>query len=411
MANTTHYENLKVARDAPSDVIRAAYKELIQQYASDQNPSADASRQMKIIHNSYSILSNPIQKGKYDQWLVEQQAESGDARKPINNGQQQGGVKRFNSRASQPVEAITSVQPDNKIGEILELTLVAGNEIANIPKTHGVKRTAWPVYGAIGLLVLSAAVWFGFLRDAPDNTNQQQPIANDAAATGQTAASINALPAPATGNGPILMSARIPAHDPVEIDKFIGLWKGIDDVSAVQQSLDISLKSNHSFAFRLDTKAGQNIGGLYGIAEFEAGYARFHNKEYGCDIVFTIKSQVLQVGATGCQAFYRSGAIFSGGYMRPNRIKPDSKPAPTASKPAAAKATAVENAASKPQSEAPPPAAAKPVPKLRKYAATVKDPDGGTTTIELIAKDKEAARAIIRDFRGNPKVIKIKELK
>ena len=161
--------------------------------------------------------------------------------------------------------------------------------------------------------------------------------------------------------------------------------------------------------FRLDSKAGRDIGGLYGVADFEAGYAHFYNKEYGCSIVFTIKSDVLQVGATGCQAFYRNRASFSGDYMRPGLIKPDPKPTAVAPKPVAAEV--VVNASNNPQPETPPPAVAKPVPKLRKYAATVRNPDGSTMTIELLAKDKDAARAIIRDFRGNPKVVKLKELK
>ena len=42
---------------------------------------------------------------------------------------------------------------------------------------------------------------------------------------------------------------------------------------------------------------------------------------------------------------------------------------------------------------------------------TVKDAEGNVSEIELIAKDKEAAKAIIRDFRGNPEVLKIKQLK
>ena len=70
MANTTHYDNLKVPRDAGTEAIRTAYRELIQQYAANQSPRAEANRQMKTIHNSYSILSNPIQKNKYDQWLL-----------------------------------------------------------------------------------------------------------------------------------------------------------------------------------------------------------------------------------------------------------------------------------------------------------------------------------------------------
>ena len=408
MPNNTHYDNLKVPRDASSETIRRAYKELIQQYTADQNPSADASRIMKVIHNSYSILSNPIQKSKYDQWLLEQLPPVGDAKAGAESVQT-GSNRRSNSRATKPVEVIAGTQADNKIDEILGLTLVAGNEIANIPDKKAGKRIGWPVYGAIGLLAISAVAWLGFSNGTSENESQQEPMANDAVASAPAMANVDSLPAPTTDNGPILPSAGIPAHDTVEIGAFIGAWKGIDDADDVTQNLDISLKSETSFAFRLDTKAGQSIGGLYGVAEFESGYARFHNREYGCNIVFSIKSQVLQVGATDCQAFYRNGAVFSGNYMRPNQIKPGPKPAAPVTKPAAA--PVVESTAGNPQPEVQPPAPAKPVTRLRKYMATVRNADGSETTIELLAKDKNAARAIIRDFRGNPKVIKIKEMK
>jgi DnaJ domain len=412
MANHTHYDNLRVPRDASGDVIRAAYKELIQQYASDQNPSADASRLMKVIHNSYSILSNPIQKNKYDQWLLEQESESIGMKKTGSggNGGQAAG-NRSNIYPLRPVEipAPSPAAIDN--GGILDRTLVAGTEIADIPDNReGKKRGGWLMLGTLFMLVLTAVAWFGSSENAVERKAQEVAVSDDAVAhSGRSTATGPTLPVPETGSGSVLQSADIPAHDPVEIGRFIGKWKGVDDVAAVQQSLDISPKSERSFVFRLDSKAGRDIGGLYGVADFEAGYARFHNKEYGCSIVFTIKSDVLQVGATGCQAFYRNRASFSGDYRRPGLAKPDPKPAPAAPKPAAAEIAV--NAIGNTQPEAPPPTAAKPAPKLRKYAATVRNPDGGTMTIELLAKDKDAARAIIRDFRGNPKVVKLKELK
>jgi len=80
MSIQTHYETLKVARDAPSDVIRAAYKAISQKFNAEHYPSADASRLMKSIHDSYAILSNPIKRAEYDRWLLEREsAEVGKA--------------------------------------------------------------------------------------------------------------------------------------------------------------------------------------------------------------------------------------------------------------------------------------------------------------------------------------------
>jgi len=50
----THYDNLKVARDAPPEVIRAAYKTLSQKFHPDRNSgNAEAARIMAILNTSY----------------------------------------------------------------------------------------------------------------------------------------------------------------------------------------------------------------------------------------------------------------------------------------------------------------------------------------------------------------------
>lgn len=69
----THYDNLKVTRSAPPEVIRAAYKSLAQKYHPDRNPNnLDASRIMSIINTSYSVLSDPIKRDEHDKWIDEQ---------------------------------------------------------------------------------------------------------------------------------------------------------------------------------------------------------------------------------------------------------------------------------------------------------------------------------------------------
>ena len=67
----THYDNLKVARDAPIEVIRAAYKALSARYHPDHNPGSDqAVRAMKIINAAYEVLSDPIRRHQHDQWIA-----------------------------------------------------------------------------------------------------------------------------------------------------------------------------------------------------------------------------------------------------------------------------------------------------------------------------------------------------
>ncbi len=67
----THYDNLKVARNAPPEVIRAAYRTLSQKYHPDVNPNnPDAHRIMGLLNVAYEIVSAPIKRKDYDEWIV-----------------------------------------------------------------------------------------------------------------------------------------------------------------------------------------------------------------------------------------------------------------------------------------------------------------------------------------------------
>lgn len=71
----THYDNLKVARNAPSEVIRAAYKSLSFKHHPDRNPdNFDASRIMALINTSYEVLSDPAKRKQHDDWIRRQES-------------------------------------------------------------------------------------------------------------------------------------------------------------------------------------------------------------------------------------------------------------------------------------------------------------------------------------------------
>ena len=75
----THYDNLKVARNAPPEVIRAAYKSLAQKHHPDRNsgdPKAD--QIMKIINDSYAVLSDPVKRHDHDLWIAEMESGGSD---------------------------------------------------------------------------------------------------------------------------------------------------------------------------------------------------------------------------------------------------------------------------------------------------------------------------------------------
>ena len=72
----THYDNLKVARQAPPEVIRAAYKALSQKYHPDKNPGDEkAARIMAIVNTAYNTLSDPERRREHDEWIAAEEWE------------------------------------------------------------------------------------------------------------------------------------------------------------------------------------------------------------------------------------------------------------------------------------------------------------------------------------------------
>lgn len=65
----THYEKLGLSENATQKEIKDAYKNLVKKYHPDvyQGDKAYAEKMIKEINGAYDILSNPIEKAKYDE--------------------------------------------------------------------------------------------------------------------------------------------------------------------------------------------------------------------------------------------------------------------------------------------------------------------------------------------------------
>ena len=65
------YDVLEVSRTASPEVIRAAYKSLVQRYHPDKNPdNPDAENLLKLINHAYETLSDPATRSAYDVMLT-----------------------------------------------------------------------------------------------------------------------------------------------------------------------------------------------------------------------------------------------------------------------------------------------------------------------------------------------------
>lgn len=70
----THYSNLKISRDAPPEVVKAAYKALSSRWHPDRNPDNPAAgRIMALINESYAVLSDPEKRAEHDRWILSQE--------------------------------------------------------------------------------------------------------------------------------------------------------------------------------------------------------------------------------------------------------------------------------------------------------------------------------------------------
>jgi curved DNA-binding protein CbpA len=91
----THYDNLKVARNAPPEVIRAAYRTLSKKYHPDHNPeNKEAIRIIQLINAAYEVLSDPARRDEHDRWIARMEADEASR----HNGWNRSGASASSSR-------------------------------------------------------------------------------------------------------------------------------------------------------------------------------------------------------------------------------------------------------------------------------------------------------------------------
>lgn len=73
-----------VSRNASQEVIRAAFKSLCQKYHPDRNTHPNANHIIQQFNDSYTILSDPIERGKYDRLLAEYERNANKSKEENN---------------------------------------------------------------------------------------------------------------------------------------------------------------------------------------------------------------------------------------------------------------------------------------------------------------------------------------
>lgn len=67
-----YYDALGVARDATPEEVKNAYRVLAMKWHPDRNKSPEATERFKLISEAYRVLSDPVGRRQYDEWLDSQ---------------------------------------------------------------------------------------------------------------------------------------------------------------------------------------------------------------------------------------------------------------------------------------------------------------------------------------------------
>ncbi|WP_072009587.1 J domain-containing protein [Raoultella planticola] len=110
----THYDNLKVSKDAPVEVIQAAYRTLAKKYHPDINKNnPEAVRIMQIINASYEVLIDPLKRKEHDSWIIKEtwreKAEATIARESETNINVNTPIERTTGRKPKSLMTIIGV--------------------------------------------------------------------------------------------------------------------------------------------------------------------------------------------------------------------------------------------------------------------------------------------------------------
>jgi DnaJ-class molecular chaperone len=99
----THYDNLKVTRNAPPEVIRAAYKTLCQKFHPDRNPGNESAKKtFLLIRSAYETLSDPEKRKLHDAWIATAESTEHIESVILKSTPKSEKMSRSNARKSPP---------------------------------------------------------------------------------------------------------------------------------------------------------------------------------------------------------------------------------------------------------------------------------------------------------------------
>jgi curved DNA-binding protein CbpA len=163
-----HYERLKISRDAPLEVIRAAYRALAAKHHPDRHGQSEgANTDMAALNAAYEVLCDPQARAAYDAILIKpgRAGASHDSTEPSQG--RTGRSRSGRASADAPRPSVHMEHPD-----VDWSALISAKPQIN-PWTT--RQRLIPIVVVAGLLAGGAAVWLS--RDAAEQVAEERLLA------------------------------------------------------------------------------------------------------------------------------------------------------------------------------------------------------------------------------------------
>jgi len=217
----THYDNLKISRDAHPNVIRSAYKKLSHQYHPDHNANdPEATKIMQVINLAYDVLSDPVKRKEHDAWIARMEAEREPSREPpfAEHGPESAPRQGAPWTAWQEFEQTPYFKPDPSAAR-RSRSKKEGVEIDNKAIVDHISRH-WFWY----VLAVAMAIGFGYhdyshgvynaFSATYPNVPKKPPAGSVHSASGTATSQVGTMPNTATGNAAASSQEGILAYAP-----------------------------------------------------------------------------------------------------------------------------------------------------------------------------------------------------
>src|SRR4051794_10747895 len=109
----TLYDILEVSSRASPEIVRSAYRTLVNQYHPDKNAREGSDAVMAEINRAYAILSDPVTRKAYDASLVTRDSEEREQRRADARREGPFHQSRRRSRQRTAEEDTSTQQPDD----------------------------------------------------------------------------------------------------------------------------------------------------------------------------------------------------------------------------------------------------------------------------------------------------------